>query len=63
MVWTFSVSQEKQRLVDKHKEDLQNVRRALVLDRENTNEQMEELNLQMERAQTFNCQMKEELKK
>ena len=59
----FSVSQEKQRLVDKHKEDLQNVQRALALDRENADVQMAELSLKLERAQTFNCQMKEELKK
>lgn len=59
----FSVSQEKQRLVDKHKEDLQNVQRALALDRENADVQMAELSLKLERTQTFNCQMKEELKK
>ncbi|XP_076468288.1 uncharacterized protein LOC143299070 isoform X2 [Babylonia areolata] len=58
-----SLAQEKQRLGEKHKEDLQSVRKALALDRQANDLQMEELNLKLERAQAFNSQMKEELKK
>ena len=59
----FSVSQERQQLVEQHKEDLQSVRRALALDQESTAVQMANLTLRLEQGQALNGQMKEELNK
>nr|KAG5697250.1 hypothetical protein BaRGS_031246 [Batillaria attramentaria] len=51
------------RLQEKYCEDLQSVKEALFVDRQQSNAQISELSLRLERNQTLNCQMKEETKK
>jgi hypothetical protein len=50
-------------VLEKHKEDLTNVQKALELDRQANNVQLTDLQLRLERFQNYNAHMKEELKK
>ena len=50
-------------MMDKYKQDLLNVQKALEMDKCNNDVQMNDLTLKLERANTLNIQMKEELKR
>ncbi|XP_025086988.1 hyaluronan mediated motility receptor-like isoform X2 [Pomacea canaliculata] len=56
-------TEERHKLVEKHCEELQSVKKALALDHQEMDAKMSELALRLDRSQNFNRQMKDELKK